>query len=138
LTVGPLRLPLEGGWTPQEVPNSNIIVRLVKGSVAMDVLSATIQGQADAAAVYNFYAADMQSNSSGFSAAPPNLIQIGNGIPAARGNYTGLFGQNQIEGQLTTIAVGGTGFIFDVWAPGGTLGPLQAETQRMIDNVQAQ
>jgi hypothetical protein len=138
LTIGPLRVPLEGGWTPQEVPGSNIIVRLVKGSVAIDVFSASIQGQADAAAVYNFYMQDLQANSSGFTAAQPNLLQVGNGIPAARGNYTGVFGQSQIEGQVTTIVVGASGFIFDVWANGGTLATLQPEAQRMIDNLQVQ
>jgi hypothetical protein len=81
----------------------------------------------------------MQGNASGFTAARPNLIQVGNGIRAARGNYTGLFGQSQIEGQVTTIVADTTtGFIFDVWSPGGTLGTLQPETQRMIDNLQVQ
>jgi hypothetical protein len=137
LTLGPLRIPLESGWSPQEVPDSNIVVRLVKGNVAVDVFGASIQGQADAAAVYNAYLTQsLQPAATGFNASQPNLLQIGNGIPAARGTYTGVFGQSQIEGQVTTIVVGANGFIFDTWGSAGTLGQLLPEAQRMIDNLQ--
>lgn len=141
LTVGPLRIPIENGWVPQEVPGSNIIVRLVKGGAAVDLFSASIQGgQADAAAVYNAYVNSLQGQAtSGFGATQPNVIVIGNGIQAARGTYTGVFGQSQVEGEVTTIAPGGTqGFIFDVWAGTGTLRTLLPEAQRMIDNMQVQ
>jgi hypothetical protein len=136
--LGPLRIPLESGWVPQEVPDSNILVRLTKGSVAIDIFSASIQGQADAATVYNFYLQSIQSAATGFGASQPNLIQVGNGIPAARGTYQGVFGQTQVEGQVTTIVVGATGFIFDTWANGGALTTLLPEAQRMIDNLQVQ
>ena len=137
LTVGPLRIPLENGWVPQEVPGSNIIVRLTKGSVAIDLFSASIQGQADAAAVYNSFIQSLQQDATGLGATQPNVVQIGNGQLGARGSYTGVFGQNQVEGEVTTLVVGGTqGFIFDVWAGAGTLRTLLPEAQRMIDNVQ--
>jgi hypothetical protein len=136
MTVGPLRIPLENGWVPQEVPDSNVIVRLTKASAAIDLFSASIQGQADAAAVFSFYIQQMQQGTSGFNASQPNLIQIGNGIAAARGTYTGVFGQNQIEGEVTTFVVGATGFIFDTWASSGTLRGLLPEAERMVDNLQ--
>jgi hypothetical protein len=137
LTVGPLRIPLETGWTPQAVPDSNVVVRIVKGNVAIDVFGASIEGQADAAAVYNAYLTQsLQPSATGLTASQPNLLQIGNGIPAARGSYTGVFGQDQIEGQLTTIVIGANGFIFDTWGSAGTLGQLLPEAQRMIDNLQ--
>jgi hypothetical protein len=137
LTLGPLRIPLESGWQPQDVPDSNIVVRLVKGNVAIDLFGASIQGQVDAAAVYNAYLTQsLQPSATGFTASQPNLLQIGNGIPAARGTYTGVFGQSQIEGQVTTIVVGASGFIFDTWGSAGTLGQLLPEAQRMIDNLQ--
>jgi hypothetical protein len=138
MTIGPLRIPLESGWVPQEVPDSNIIVRLVKGSAVIDVYSASIQGQADAGAVYNAYIQSMQDGSTGLAASQPNLIQIGNGIPAARGTYTGVFGQNQIEGEVTTLVTGAQGFIFDAWSGAGALGTLLPEARRMIDNTQVQ
>jgi hypothetical protein len=137
LNVGPLRIPLENGWVPQEVPESNIIVRLTKGSVAIDLFSASIQGQADAASVYNAYVQSLQQDSTGLGATQPNVVQIGNGQLGARGSYTGVFGQSQVEGEITTLVVGGTqGFIFDVWAGAGTLRTVLPEAQRMIDNVQ--
>ncbi len=137
LNVGPLRIPLENGWVPQEVPESNIIVRLTKGSVAIDLFSASIQGQADAASVYNAYVQSLQQDSTGLGATQPNVVQIGNGNLGARGSYTGVFGPSQVEGEVTTLVVGGTqGFIFDVWAGAGTLRTVLPEAQRMIDNVQ--
>jgi hypothetical protein len=138
LTIGPLRMPLESGWVPQEVPSSNVIVRLVKGGVAIDVIGATIQGQADAAAVYNAFMNNLAQVATGFGASQPNAITIGNGIPAARGSYQGVFGDSQVEGEVTTIALGADGFIFDVWADTGALRPLLPEAQRMIDNLQVQ
>lgn len=137
LTVGPLRIPLENGWVPQEVPGSNAIVRLTKGGVFIDLFSASIQGQADAATVYNAYIREMQQDSPGLGATQPNVVQIGNGQLGARGSYTGVFGQSQIEGEVTTLVVSSTqGFIFDVWAAAGTLRTVLPEAQRMIGNVQ--
>ncbi len=136
LTVGPLRIPLENGWVPQDVPGSNIVLRLVKGSAAVDFFSVTIEGQADPATIYNFYMSSLQDQGTGFGATQPNLLQIGAGIPAARGSYTGLFGQSQVEGEVTTIALGSQGWIFDAWADAGALRPLLPEAQRMLDNLQ--
>lgn len=138
LTVGSLRVPLESGWVPQEVPGTNIIVRLAKGSVAIDVLSASIAGQADAAAVYSSYMSELADAATGFGSTSANALQIGSGIPAARGSYTGVFGQFQVEGEVTTFVVGAQGFIFDAWGGSGTLAGSLAEAQRMIDNIQVQ
>jgi hypothetical protein len=139
VTIGPLRMPLENGWVPQEVPGSNIIVRLVKGGASIDVFSASIQGQAGAAAVYNAYINEMAPSATGFGATQPNAIQLGNGIPAARGSYTGVFGQNQIEGEVTTLVSGpDQGWIFDVWSAAGTLRSALPEAQQMMSNLQVQ
>ncbi len=129
-------MPLENGWVPQDVPESNIVARLVKGGSAIDVFSATIEGQADAAAVYNFYIQNMAPDATGFGATQPNAIQIGSGIPAARGTYSGAFGESQIEGEVTTFVVGNTGWIFDVWSSAGSLQPTLTEAEQMIDNLQ--
>lgn len=137
MTIGPLRVALEGGWQPQDVPNSNIIVRLVKANVAIDVISASIQGQADAARVYTEYISSLQGQSNSFGATQANQIQVGNGVPAARGTYTGAFDQHQVEGEVTTFLSSATqGWIFDVWADAGTLRQLLPEADQMINNVQ--
>lgn len=137
MTVGPLRIPLEGGWVQQQVPGSNIVVRLVKGTVALDVFSASIQGQGGAVAVYNEYMAGLQRDSTSFAATQPNLVQIGNGVLAARGSYTGSFGGHPVEGEITTFTSSATqGWIFDVWADAGGLRQLLPETEQMIDSLQ--
>jgi len=138
LTVGPLAMPLQAGWVPQEVPGSGIIVRLVKGGVAIDVFGSTLQGQTDAAALYTAYMNELAGDSDSFGATQPTALTIGNGIPAARGVYTGVFGDSQVEGQVTTLALGTDGFIFDVWAGSGTLQSLLPEAQQMIDNLRVQ
>ncbi len=139
MTVGPLRIPVESGWVPQEVPGSNIVVRLVKGGVVMDVFSASLNGQADAATVYNSYIDSMRGQADGLAATQPNQVQVGNGFSGARGTYTGVFGQNQVEGEVTTMVTDPSqGFIFDVWSGTGNLRPLLPEAERMIDNLQVQ
>lgn len=138
LTLGPLRIPLQNGWVPQDVPDSGIIVRLVKGSVAVDVLGATLQGQAGPGDVYSAYITDLQNASPGMTATQPSSIQVGNGVPAVRGEYTGIFGQNQIEGEVTAFVAGNQGWLFDIWGSAGTLGPLRSEAQQMVNNIQVQ
>lgn len=138
LPIGPLRVPLEPGWVTQEVPGSSIVVRLVKGSVAIDVFSVIVPASTDAGSVYTSYLNSMALDATGFGATAPSPIQIGNGNPAVRGTYTGVFGQNQVEGEVTALVHGGSGWIFDVWASSGTLRSLVPEAERMIDNTQVQ
>ncbi len=136
LTAGPLRIPLEPGWQAQEGPSSSIIVRLVKGGTAIDLLSLTVQGgTATPEAIYNGY---MQLiGGTGFTNTPPGNIQIGGGLPAVRGNYTGVFDQDQLEGEVTAFVTGTSdGWVWDAWASTGTLRGLLPEAQRMIDNIQ--
>jgi hypothetical protein len=137
VTVGPLRIPIETGWVPQDVPGSNIITRLTKSNVALDLFSASIQGQADAVAVYNEYMSALQQDATGFAATQPNLTQIGSGVLAARGSYTGAFGGRPVEGEITAFTSSATqGWIFDAWADAGALRQLLPEAERMIDNLQ--
>ena len=138
LTAGPLRIPLEPGWQAQEGPSSSIIVRLVKGSAAIDLLSLTVQGgTATPDAIYNGYMQLIGADGTGFTNTPPSNIQIGGGLPATRGNYAGVFGQSQIEGEVTAFVTGTSdGWVWDAWASTGTLRALLPEAQRMIDNIQ--
>jgi len=138
LTIGPLAMPLESGWVPQDVPDSGVIVRLVKGGVAIDVFSAPVSGQADAAAVYVAYMNELAGAADGFGATQPNALSVGNGIPAARGTYTGVFGASQAEGQVTTLALGAQGWIFDIWSGSGALRSLLPEAQAMVDGLRVQ
>jgi hypothetical protein len=138
LNAGPLRIPLVAGWQPVSSSSSNAAASLVKGAVQIDLFSLTISGGTGTpTAVYSGYMGIIGENATGFSAAQPAGIQIDGGLPAARGAYTGVFGQSQIEGEVTAFVTGTTdGWVWDAWGPAGTLGSVLAEGQRMIDNMQ--
>lgn len=140
LELGPLRIPLEAGWQPQDGPSDSILVRLTKGSAAIDVVSLNIQGgTATPANVYTGYMGLVAQDPAAvsFTNTPPTNIQIGQARPAARGSYTGVFGSSQIEGEVTAFVTSDTAaWVWDAFATGGTLRTLLPETQRMIDNIQ--
>lgn len=138
LTAGPLRIPLVAGWQPASTEGSSAIATLVKGAVQIDLFSTTITGGTPTpAAVYNSYTSFIGQSATGFGTAQPASIQIGSGLPAARGIYTGVFNGNQLEGEVTAFITGTTdGWVWDGWGPSGTLGVLLPEIHSMIDNVQ--
>lgn len=138
LEVGRLRIPLEAGWTPGEGPSSSIVVRLTKGSSAIDLVTLTVQGGvATPVGVYDGYMQLIGADATGFANAAPSNVQIGQGMPAARGAYQGQFGGSQIEGEITAFVAGGTdAWVWDAFGSAGTFGSLMPEAQRMIDNIQ--
>ena len=138
---GLLTIPLEAGWQAVSASN-NAVASLVKGSVQIDLVSLTIQGgSATAGGVYNGYIGIIGEGTPLFTSSPPATVQIGNGVAAARGSYSGQFVGNNYEGEVTAFVTGGvntgvvTGWAWDVWAAPGTLGALLPEARRMIDNV---
>lgn len=138
LTAGPLRIPLVAGWQPATNTNSSAIASLVKGAVQIDLFSATITGgTASPTAVYNTYMSFIGQNATGFGSGRPTGVQIGGGLPAARGVYQGVFDGNQLEGEVTAFLTGTSdGWVWDAWGPPGTLGTLLPEVHSMIDSVQ--
>jgi hypothetical protein len=131
--LGPILVQLPAGWQVVEGPGG--APRMVKGSVAIDVASVAFNG--DASTLYRgFVDQVLEPNASGFSATQPTPAQVGAGLPAVRGLYTGVFGEGgQIEGHLTAIVAGGQGFIFDGWGPVGTLRPLLAEIEAVTNTL---
>ncbi len=138
LEVGQLRIPLEAGWQPGPGPSESIIVRLTKGGAAIDLVSLTVQGGvATPAVIYNGYMGLIGADATGFANSEATNIQIGQGIPAGRGSYQGLFGGVQTEGEVTAFVTSGTeGWVWDAFGSGGTFRGLLPEAQRMIDNIQ--
>ena len=77
------------------------------------------------------------ADATGFANSPPNNIQIGQSLPAARGSYQGVFGSSQIEGEITVFVIGAAdGFVWDAFGSAGTFRALLPEAERMIDNIQ--
>jgi hypothetical protein len=127
-----LRVHLFSGWQARQTAEG--IPQLAKGSVAVDIHSASFSG--DAGALYNTFVDQMASGGARLTATPPSLVQIGAGLAGARGAYTGFFGSNELEGQLTTFTLGGVGYVFDAWGPMGTLRPLLGEVELMINTIE--
>ena len=140
LEVGQLRIPLEAGWTPGEGPSESIVVRLTKGSAAIDLVKLTVTGGvASPTGLYNGYMQLIGDSDgvTGFANAAPSNIQIGQGLPAARGAYQGQFGQSQIDGEITAfVTSNGDTWVWDAFGAAGTFRALLPEAQRMIDNIQ--
>lgn len=135
--IGPLRVSLASGWQAIDGP---IGPRLVRGGVAVDFQLNSFQG--NATELYNaFVSQALAPFASGFGATQPALIQVGPGIPGARGGYTGVFGTGadavgQVEGQLTAFVVDGTGVVIDAWGSSGTLRPMLDDIELMISTIE--
>ena len=130
--IGPIRMHLASGWQAIDTDGG---VQVVRGSVAMDFQ--TLAFSADAATLYNaFVSQALAPNATGFAATDPSLVQVGPGIPGARGAYTGLFGVGEVEGQLTAFVVGGTGVVIDAWGPMGSLRALLGDVELMISTIE--
>ena len=124
-------MTLLSGWQAGELQSGGL--RIFKGSVAIDLI--VIDSTASAADVYANYAKALAQNSTGFGATQPTTLQIA-GAAAARGAYNGIFGDiGQIEGEVTTIAHAGKGYIFDAWGQMGTVRGLLPEVRQMLDTM---
>jgi hypothetical protein len=132
IIMGPLTVQVPAGWQAFEGP---VGPRIAKGSVAIDIQTTGFSG--DASALYrSFVDQVLRPNASGLTATEPTLVSIGGGLPAVRGLYTGIFGQDgQVEGHVTALVVGGQGFIFDAWGPVGTVRPLLNEIELITNTL---
>lgn len=133
LDVGQLRIQIARGWQSLDGP---VGPRIAKGSVAIDI--GTIAFSDDVRTLYDDFVADaLAPHAIGFGATAASLVEVGNGLPAARGAYTGVFGEGgEIEGQLTALVVAGQGYVFDAWGQAGSLNPLLPEVELMLDTLQ--
>lgn len=133
ITIGPMTVQVPAGWQVVQRPDGS--PRLAKGNVAIDVASTSFDG--DASSLYRAFVNQLLAPAaSGFSATEPTLVSIGGGRPAARGIYTGIFGEGgQVEGHLTALVVNGQGFVFDAWGPVGSLRPLLDEIELVTNTL---
>ena len=132
LDVGALRIQIAPGWQALDGP---VGPRIARGSVAIDIGNVPFTG--DVRSLYDeFVAQALAPHAIGFGATAASLVEVGNGVPAARGAYTGVFGEGgEIEGQLTALVVGGQGYVFDAWGQAGSLNPLLPEVELMLDTL---
>ena len=135
--IGPIRVHVPNGWQVGQMPGG-AGTRLARGGVVIDFQTNPFQG--DAPTLYNAFVNQVLApGATGFQATQPSLIQVGSGIAGARGAYTGVFAGNndgQLEGQLTTFVVDGTGVVIDAWGPIGTLRPLLGDVDLIISTIE--
>ncbi len=71
-----------------------------------------------------------------FTANEPQSLQIGNGIPAAGFQYTGVFEGSQVDGAIVAGAAGGSGVAVNVIAPSGGLQSVSDDADKLLRTVQ--
>jgi hypothetical protein len=123
--------PLDG-WVARDHDNGFGIV-LEKGTVVLDLYPETVgQNAGDLATAYldvlkaqatQLTASDMESATGATGSA-------------ARFTYEGIFGDNAVEGEVTTLFTNGQGVVADAWAPQGRLSQALEEVRQMIQTIE--
>ena len=123
--------PFEG-WVTSE-PQSGV-VRLAKGVVVLDLSAQTVgQNAGDLATAYLEQV--LRPGATQLTATDIETVRTANGS-AARFSYQGIFGDNTIEGEVTTFFAGGQGVIADAWSPQGRLQQALSEVHAMLETIQ--
>ena len=71
-----------------------------------------------------------------FTANEPQSLQIGNGIPAAGFQYTGVLEGSQVDGAIIAGAAGGSGVLVNVIASAGGLQGVSDDVDQILGTVQ--
>ncbi len=71
-----------------------------------------------------------------FSGDDPQSGAIGNGIPAAGVNYTGVFNGTQVDGSIIVGAVNGSGLLMNFFGASGSLRGVSSDLDLMLKTVQ--
>jgi hypothetical protein len=115
-----------GGWrfVDQTGGPAGAGARITRGSGTLDVFTGPAVG--DAAAIARAYVlGSLEPGSTSLTVSPGlDAVTLDGGLPAVRLSYSGIFDQSgvPIEGEVTVaVTPGGSGVVFDVWAPQGQL-----------------
>jgi hypothetical protein len=71
-----------------------------------------------------------------FTASEPQTLQIGNGIPAAGLQYTGVLEGTQVDGVIVAGVTGGSGILVNVIASVGGLQGVSDDVGKLLGTVQ--
>ena len=71
-----------------------------------------------------------------FTASEPQTLQIGNGIPAAGLQYTGVLEGTQVDGVIIAGVTGGSGILVNVIASAGGLQGVSDDVGKLLGTVQ--
>jgi hypothetical protein len=71
-----------------------------------------------------------------FTGDDPQTGEIGNGIPAAALNYTGVANGTQVDGAIITGATNGSGLLFNVFGASGALNGVSSDVDQILNTLQ--
>jgi hypothetical protein len=71
-----------------------------------------------------------------FTGDDPKAGQIGNGIPAAGLNYSGVVEGTQVDGAIVTGATNGSGILFNIFGAQGSLNGVSDDLDLILKTVQ--
>jgi len=122
------------GWQAKQHGDGQGI-RLEKGVVAVDVFPESFSSAGNLAQAYLDEV--LKRDATQLTATDIQPVSE-NGGPAARFDYQGIFNQadGSIEGEVTSVASGGSGVIADAWSPQGDLAEELAEVHQMVDTIE--
>ena len=119
------------GWTVVGSESGQVVLQ--KGAAVILVL-----GTAWAASPLDLAVAYRDSFFTGgqFTANEPQSLQIGNGIPAAGFQYTGVLEGSQVDGAIIAGTAGGSGVVVNVIASAGGLQGVSDDADQILGTVQ--
>jgi hypothetical protein len=119
-----------GGWTAVGSEGGSVFQ---KGNVIVIVAGIPWdQSAADLATAYR----DAWFSGGQFTGDDPQAGSLGNGIPAAGLNYTGVWNGTQVDGAIVTGATGASGLIINIVGPTGGLGAVSSDIDTLLSTVQ--
>ncbi len=71
-----------------------------------------------------------------FTGDDPEAGTLGNGVPAAGLNYTGIWNGTQVDGAIISAAVAGSGLIINIVGPTGGLNAVSSDLDIILGTVQ--
>lgn len=119
------------GWTVVGSESGQVVLQ--KGAAVILVL-----GTAWAASPLDLAVAYRDSFFTGgqLTANEPQSLQIGNGIPAAGFQYTGVLEGSQVDGAIIAGTAGGSGVVVNVIASAGGLQGVSDDVDQILGTVQ--
>jgi hypothetical protein len=126
------------GWVPVgDLGPAAGGARFTRGSGTLDVLTGSAPGDARALA-QSYVDGSLDPNSSRLTVTPPTewgAVPLRGGLTGVRLGYIGVFDQSgvPIEGEVTAVVTaGGSGVVFDGWAPQGQLRFVVDDVHAMV------
>lgn len=118
------------GWSV--ISSDEDVKVLQKGAVLVVVISLAADEPPDvlAASYRDAWFAD-----GAYTGGDPVDREVGNGLPAAEVDYTGLFEGTQVDGRIIAASSAGSGLVVNALAPSGALSGMDDDVESILASV---